>query len=160
MIEDDFRRNAVRILSYFVFLALAIFTLAPASLRPVTGVEHNFEHFLAFAFARLLFAYSNGIRVHRFVVFAIIFTFALELLQIPLPTRHARFADFVINALGVLMGGIPILCLRGRRLTAGLRSWFVVGQAASSSALHLSNALAAHHHPLYRRSGPSLSSRK
>jgi hypothetical protein len=41
---------------------LVVVTVLPASERPVTGVEHDYEHFLAFGFVGFTFALAYSQR--------------------------------------------------------------------------------------------------
>jgi VanZ family protein len=94
--------------SWALILGLVIVTVVPASDRPMTGLSHHFEHFIAFALVGLTFGMAYTRHLPTILLSAIIFTLALELCQIPLATRHARLADFVVDAaaacLGILAG--------------------------------------------------------
>lgn len=94
-------------------LGLTILTIVPASARPETGVQHDLEHFVAFAIAGFLFAYAHKMRLSGLLACAVVFTLVLELLQIPIPTRHARLEDFVVNATAVSVG-IAVAVTMGR----------------------------------------------
>lgn len=93
-----------RTFAWLFALSLTVLTVVPASARPETGVQHDLEHFIAFAMAGFLFAYAHKIRIAGLLACAVVFTLVLELLQIPLPTRHARLEDFVVNAAAVSIG--------------------------------------------------------
>jgi VanZ family protein len=101
-------------------MGLVVVTVVPASERPVTGVQHDYEHFIAFGFVGFIFALAYSGR--PFVLFpsAILFTAALELMQIPLPTRHARLGDFLTDALAACIG-IGLAHLSARAIVR--RSW-------------------------------------
>jgi VanZ family protein len=90
--------------SWVMILGLVIVTVVPANERPVTGFQHDIEHFLAFALAGLTFglAYAQSVRVN--LLSAFVFTLALELSQIPLATRHARLRDFMVDAAAGCLG--------------------------------------------------------
>ena len=90
--------------SWVIILGLVIVTVVPADERPITGLRHSVEHFVAFALAGLTFgfAYAQSVRVNLFSAF--VFTLALELSQIPLATRHARLRDFMIDAAAACLG--------------------------------------------------------
>jgi uncharacterized membrane protein YccC len=83
---------------------LVVITVVPASERPVTGVQHEYEHFLAFGFVGFIFALAYSQRPMLLVPCAILFTAVLELMQIPLPTMHARLEDFFTDALAACVG--------------------------------------------------------
>jgi VanZ family protein len=97
--------------SWVIILGLVIATVVPADERPITGLQHHFEHFLAFALAGLTsgFAYTQSLRVN--LLSASLFALALELSQIPLATRHARIGDFIVDAAASCLGiAIAHLC--------------------------------------------------
>jgi VanZ family protein len=98
--------------SWLVLLGLVIVTIVPADARPVSGLRHDLEHFIAFGLAGVMFgiAYSGHFRV--LYPSSIVFTLALELSQIPLATRHARLEDFVVDALGACLGIVVAYAFR------------------------------------------------
>ena len=98
--------------SWLAILGLVILTVVPANDRPVSGLEHHWEHFVAFALAGLLFGLAHVGNLRLQYLGAILFTLALELSQIPLPTRHARLEDFVVDALGACLGIASALAFR------------------------------------------------
>jgi hypothetical protein len=89
----------LRLLAWTLISGLVILTIVPASERPVTGVEHHYEHLLAFGFTGLIYALSYPRRLVMLLTQGVVFALALELLQVPLPSRHARFGDFAVDAL-------------------------------------------------------------
>ena len=86
-------------LAWTLISGLVILTIVPASERPVTGVEHHYEHLLAFGFTGLIYALSYRRRLVMLLTQGVVFALALELLQVPLPSRHARLGDFAVDAL-------------------------------------------------------------
>ena len=95
----------LRIFAWLLVLGLVITTVVPASERPVTGIQHGYEHFLAFGFVGFVFALAYLERPFIFLMLAApAFTLALELVQIPLPTRHARLEDFIVDAVASCVG--------------------------------------------------------
>ena len=94
----------LRAANWFIILGLVIVTVVPADARPVTGIQHDFEHFLAFGLAGTTFGLAYAWRVQLNLLSAVVFSLALELIQIPLPTRHAGFEDFVVDAAAACAG--------------------------------------------------------
>ena len=94
----------LRAFAWLLVIGLVVATVVPASERPVTGVAHGYEHFLSFGFVGFIFALAYPRRPILLMLSAIVFTALLELIQIPLPTRHARFEDFFTDALGSSIG--------------------------------------------------------
>jgi VanZ family protein len=94
-----FRRIEVvaRILAWIGLLAIVILSVVPAAERPVTEFKPQFEHFTAFALVGGAFAVGYDLSFGRLMILAIFFCGGIELLQVPLPTRHARVSDFIID---------------------------------------------------------------
>jgi VanZ family protein len=92
----------LKIAAWMLVAGLVLATVVPASERPVTGVNHNLEHFLAFAFSAAVFALAHPkLKLVPLLAAGTAFTLGLELMQIPLPTRHARLADFLYDTAAV-----------------------------------------------------------
>ncbi len=86
-------------------VAAAVFlTVGPQEFRPYTGIPHDVEHFLAFAFVGLVFGLGYPDRLLLLAPLAIAIAAALEIAQLFVPNRHAYFSDFVINAVAACMG--------------------------------------------------------
>ena len=91
-------RAVARVLSWIGILAIIVLSVVPADERPVTGVGHLSEHVVAFALVAAAFAIGYyRFSLWRLGLLAFLFCGGIELIQIPLPTRHARVSDFVID---------------------------------------------------------------
>jgi VanZ family protein len=103
-----------RILAWVGILAIVVLSVVPATERPVTTVGPQLEHFAAFALTAGMFAIAYDLSFGRLALCALVFCGGIELLQMPLPTRHARVSDFLIDfvtscfAFGVVMIGKKI----------------------------------------------------
>jgi hypothetical protein len=97
-------RDIMRAVAWIVVVGLVMITLVPAPLRPRTGVSHNFEHFGAFVVAGVFWYLGYAERLRLWLGAVVIFAGGLELLQLLVPGRHARFADFVADTLGGCAG--------------------------------------------------------
>src|SRR6516165_3163137 len=97
-------QKMLRAASWVIILGLVIVTVIPGDERPITGLQHDIEHFVAFGLAGLTFgfAYFQSVRVN--LLSAFVFTLVLELSQIPLATRHARLRDFMVDATAACVG--------------------------------------------------------
>jgi len=93
-------RPAVRALAWGGIFAIIVLSVVPAIDRPVTGAGQRLEHFTAFALVAGVFAIGYHLSLMRLLLLAFLFCGGIELLQIPLPTRHARISDFAIDFLG------------------------------------------------------------
>ena len=85
-------------------LGLTVLSVIPADERPVSGLQHVWEHFIAFGPAGFLIGLAYAMRFRWLYLGAIAFTLALELSQIPLATRHARVNDFIVDAVAACLG--------------------------------------------------------
>lgn len=98
--------------AWLLSLLLFVLTVVPATERPQTGVDHNVEHFLPFALLGVLFALGYKNQLRRLLLGGFVFAGLLELVQIPLPTRHARAEDFVIDAIAIALGVCTVAVLQ------------------------------------------------
>jgi VanZ family protein len=97
-----------RIMAWIGILAIIILSVVPAADRPVTGAGQLLEHFTAFAIVGGAFAIGYRLSLKRLMFLAVFFCAGIELLQVPLPTRHARVSDFLIDTAGA---SLAVLCV-------------------------------------------------
>jgi len=90
-------RVVARAVAWIGLLAIVVLSVVPASERPVTGSGSLAEHFAMFALVAGAFALGYELALIRLAALALLFCAGIELLQIPLPTRHARLSDFAID---------------------------------------------------------------
>lgn len=105
-------RGVARILAWMGIVGIFVLSGAPTADRPVTGAEQVLdfalltgafavlEHFTAFALVTGAFAIGYRLSLVRLLLLALLFCGGIELLQVALPTRHARLSDFVIDFAG------------------------------------------------------------
>ena len=94
-----------RLVAWLLAAAVTFATLGPASERPqASGLGHLGEHALAFVLIGTAFALAYP--RHRLLAAAISSAMAglLELLQLLVPGRHARWEDLAVDGLAVLAG--------------------------------------------------------
>jgi VanZ family protein len=96
--------NIARAVGWLLLLAAVFLTLGPRRFRPYTGVEHHLEHFLAFVLLGLTFGLAYPDHRRAVALIGIIMAAILEALQLLAAGRHATFADFTVNAMGVCIG--------------------------------------------------------
>jgi VanZ family protein len=96
--------KVVRISAWLLAAAIVALSLVPPWLRPETDVPHDLEHFAIFAATGLAFGLGYSRRYFAVVVALLIFTGAIEIVQIVVPGRHARLTDFIVDALAVWIG--------------------------------------------------------
>jgi VanZ family protein len=96
--------SILRLLAWLLAAAVTFATLGPPGLRPHSNLGQDGEHALAFILIGLAFglAYTR----HRLVAsaIAVVMIGVLEILQFWAPGRHARFEDFVVDALAACAG--------------------------------------------------------
>ena len=90
-------KSLARVLAWIGLIAIVVLSVVPANERPVTGFSSLLEHFAAFALVGAAFALGYDLSLGRLIFLALIFCGGIELLQAPLPTRHARVSDFMID---------------------------------------------------------------
>jgi VanZ family protein len=96
--------KTARVLGWLAVAAIVFLTVGPQQFRPTTGVPHDLEHFLAFSIVGLIFGLGYPGRLMALVPLAVVVAAALETAQLWVPHRHARFSDFVVNALAACVG--------------------------------------------------------
>jgi VanZ family protein len=101
-------RLAIRVTAWLLVSGLVVLTVVPPVMRPVSPAPSEFEHFVSFMLAGALQYLSYLGRLFPWLLIAVLFAGATELLQIPMSGRHARVTDFLIDALagcsGILIG--------------------------------------------------------
>lgn len=94
----------VRLFAWFLAAAVAFATLGPANLRPHSSLGQDGEHALAFVLVGLAFGFAYAARRLSVAMFAVLLIGVLELLQLWAPGRHARWEDFIVDALAACLG--------------------------------------------------------
>ena len=84
-------------MAWIGIVAIIILSVVPAADRPVTGAGQLLEHFTAFAIVGGAFAIGYRVSLIPLMFLAVLFCAGIELLQVPLPTRHARVSDFLVD---------------------------------------------------------------
>jgi VanZ family protein len=97
-------RKIIRVIAWVLLATAIVLTLVPAQIRPVTGAPSSLEHFAMFFVIGAAFALGYSRSDYLLCGAAIAFAGSLELLQIFVPTRHARLSDFVVDALSAVIG--------------------------------------------------------
>jgi VanZ family protein len=108
----------MRIAAWSLLLAVTALTFVPALLRPVTGFGHDLEHFAIFFLTGAAFGLAYRRHAWSIGLAMIVCAGALEVLQIPIPGRHARLSDFLIDALGACLGVAVSQWSRARSLAS------------------------------------------
>jgi hypothetical protein len=119
-------RTIARALAWIGGLAIIILSVVPSSERPFTGMGHSFEHFAAFGLVAGMFAIGYQFSFVRRLLVTFLFCGGVELLQVPLPTRHARISDFVIDLFAswtaiAFVRGCELIVCRIRKLALKMK---------------------------------------
>jgi hypothetical protein len=95
-----------RCIAWLFVCAIAIVTLSPIELRPVTAAPADLERFAAFV--AIGAAFCLGYPKHRLTIVLVVIGIAglLEVLQHVVPGRHGQVHDYVMKAIGVMVGAV------------------------------------------------------
>jgi len=109
-----------RVIAWLYAAALVFLTLGSPRYRVETMLSHNVEHLVAFSVSGLLFSIGYRSRPVFVLLAGVGYVAALEVLQIWVVGRHARWIDFAMDALGFCVGvGVGLIVSRVRdQLTA------------------------------------------
>jgi hypothetical protein len=97
-------RLLARAIAWVGVLAIIVLSVVPANDRPVTGFGPQLEHIAIFSVVAAAFAIGYEFSATRLGFLAFVFCGGIELLQVPLSTRHARLTDFVIDFVASCFG--------------------------------------------------------
>lgn len=107
----------LRLIAWGLAVAITFAMLGPASQRPQLNAGQNVEHALAFVLLGLAFGLAHA-RNRWFTAAGVIgFTGLIELMQLLAPGRHARWSDFVVDALAAALGLVVVAAIH--RLLGG-----------------------------------------
>jgi VanZ family protein len=114
-------RKMFKIAAWLLLFSIVALSVVPPSDRIVTIFPQPIEHFAIFLLTGLAFGLAYPGRHPGPIVPLLLFTAAVELLQLWIPGRHARLSDFVVNLLGLGAGfGLLYIVTRWRK-AAGMR---------------------------------------
>ena len=94
----------LRVLAWLLAAAVAFATLGPPGYRPNSDLGQNGEHALAFALIGLAFGLAYPRRRLLTAMIAVAMIGLIEILQFWAPGRHARWSDFIVDALAACAG--------------------------------------------------------
>jgi VanZ family protein len=97
-------RNIARAPAWLVLVIIIILSLVPPRLRPTTFLSHNIEHAIIFLLDGIAFGVAYCGYERSIAVGAVIFCAGIELMQLTIPGRHARFGDFFVDATAICVG--------------------------------------------------------
>jgi VanZ family protein len=114
----------LRIFAWLLAAAVTFATLGPARLRPHSDLGQDGEHGLAFVLVGLAFGFAYTRHRPLTSAISVLMIGVIEVLQLWVPGRHARFEDFAVDALAACAGfavaaGLDWAIQRSRRSNAG-----------------------------------------
>ena len=93
-----------KVAAWLLVITIVLLSLGPPSSRPVTGAGNNVEHLLIFLATGAAFGLGYARRYWLLVIALVAFAAAIELAQILVPGRHARFTDFLTDGAAACLG--------------------------------------------------------
>jgi VanZ family protein len=112
----------LRIFAWLLAAAVTFATLGPPRFRPHSDLGQDGEHALAFVLIGLAFGLAYRRNRLLTAIISVVMTGTIEILQNWAPGRHARFEDFVVDALAACAGFAVAAGLDWARLRLRLRS--------------------------------------
>ena len=100
-------RKIARIAAWSLATAIVVLSIVPPSVRPETDLPQDVEHFAVFWATGLALAVGYTLRPLVAAVL-VIFSGAVEMIQLLVPGRHARVGDFMVDALASIVGLITV----------------------------------------------------
>ena len=94
----------VQLLAWLCLVAIVALSLVKPSLRPVTILPHNLEHAAIFALTGCAVGLGYPGHALRNMLCLTLFAGAIELAQLYVPGRHARWIDFFVDAAAACAG--------------------------------------------------------
>ena len=101
--------------AWLLLLAVIALSVVPPALRPETAAPHKLEHFGAFFVTGLAFGLGYSRRPLPVALGLVAFCGLIEIAQAFVPGRHARVADFLVDAMAAA-AGVILAALAARRL--------------------------------------------
>ena len=95
-----------RVAAWALAVVVALLSVVPPDSRPVTDVPHDFEHFGIFFATGFAFGVGYTRRPAMVALTLILFAGMVEIAQVFVPARHARFSDFIVDALAACAGAL------------------------------------------------------
>jgi VanZ family protein len=97
-------RKLCLVAAWAALSAIVVLMVVPPNLRPTTDTHHDVEHAAAFLIPGILFGLAYPGRQRILSVGAVVFCAIIEILQLYVPGRHARWIDFAVDAVAAVVG--------------------------------------------------------
>jgi VanZ family protein len=96
--------KTARIAAWGLAAGIVVLSLVPPTMRPQTGASNSLEHFTIYVAIGFAFGLGYEHRHHLLAIFLVIFSGSIEVAQLLVPGRHARFSDFITDAIAACVG--------------------------------------------------------
>jgi VanZ family protein len=107
-------RRLARTTGWILLLAIAALSFVPPPLRPITCLPHIAEHAAIYSLAGCAVGLGYPNRFLKWLAGLGTFTLAIEIVQLWIPGRHARWLDFLVDVFSISVGlGIGVMLARG-----------------------------------------------
>jgi VanZ family protein len=110
-----------QISAWACIVAIVLLSVVSPQLRPETSLPHNFEHAAIFVITGIAVSLGYPHHAVRHMMLLTIFSGLVEVAQLYVPGRHARWIDFVVDA-GAACAGVIISLLVAKLTTAKIVS--------------------------------------
>jgi VanZ family protein len=94
----------VRFVAWILVCVIAVLSIVPPWLRPETNAPHHFEHFAIFCSTGIAFGLAYSRKPILISAALLLFAATIEIAQIFVPGRHARFSDFIVDGIAAVIG--------------------------------------------------------
>jgi VanZ family protein len=113
MVQSQFLsrfRRLSRVAAWFLIAIITVLSFIPPGYRPVTPVPHNVEHLSIFLPTGLVLGVGYRRRHLLQSLALVLYSAAVELIQLEISGRHGRLTDFLVNAVSACLGiGLAVL---------------------------------------------------
>lgn len=104
-----------RTAGWALVVAIVVLSVVPPDLRPESGLPHWFDHFAIFWATGVAFALGYTF-LPLLATFLVMFSGAIEIVQLFITGRHARASDFIVDALACVIGLATVAMLARVRI--------------------------------------------
>jgi VanZ family protein len=113
-------KRLFRVLAWVLIFGIVALSIIPPNYRVITDFPRPLEHLSIFLLAGVAFGLGYPDRYPLQTIAWVLFAAAVELVQVWVPGRHARFSDFAAGVLGLGLGiGLAYVSTRIASQTRG-----------------------------------------
>jgi hypothetical protein len=97
-------QQSARIATWILVATIIVLSVVPPGLRPQTGAPHALEYLAIFSATGLAASLGYQRKHISLAILLVIFAAFVEIIQLFVPGRHARFSDFAVDAFAAIFG--------------------------------------------------------